>query len=153
MGTTTDIVTRYYTESQILRFNTQQALDLAGIRREQFRHWKKVLPPLAGRDGRADDYSLEEIIALAILAALVLRLGIGVSHLADFAVELFDRTGTVSQADSLPSRVYLTADGTFLNSEPAEGAVYSVVRAVDIRSNVLDRITASPLLRQLPLPL
>lgn len=136
-----------------MRFNTQQALDLAGIRREQFRHWKKVLPPLAGRDGRADDYSLEEIIALAILAALVLRLGIGVSHLADFAVELFDRTCTVGQADSLPSRAYLTADGLFRTSEPAEGAVYSVIRTDDIRSNVLDRITASPLLRQLPLPL
>lgn len=136
-----------------MRFNTQQALDLAGIRREQFRHWKKVLPPLAGRDGRAENYTLEEIIALAILAALVLRLGISVSHLADFAVELFDRTCAGTQADDLPSRVYLTADGALRTSEPAEDVVYSVIRTDDIRTHVLDRITASPLLKQLPLPL
>ena len=39
-----------------MRLETAQVLELLGLTKETLRHWKKVLAPLNGRDGRSDGY-------------------------------------------------------------------------------------------------
>lgn len=72
-----------------MRLETAQVLALLGLTKETLRHWKKVLAPLAGRDGRSDGYSFDELIALALIARAVRDLQVPISRLAPVADRLF----------------------------------------------------------------
>lgn len=94
-----------------MRFNTTQMQQLTGVNREQLRHWRKVLPPLEGRDGRSDTYSFSEVVALAVLEALVNNLRVSISHLSTFSIDLFAQFSESDELSSIPSTLYVTADG------------------------------------------
>jgi hypothetical protein len=66
----------------------RDALDLAP---ETFRHWKKTLPPIAERNGRRASYTLGDLLALAIVRALVENAGVRVGALHAVAATLFDQ--------------------------------------------------------------
>lgn len=72
-----------------MRLETAQVLALLGLTKETLRHWKKVLAPLAGRDGRSDGYTFDELIALALIARAVRDLQVPISRLAPVAHRLF----------------------------------------------------------------
>lgn len=63
-------------------------LKWAGVTDEQFRTWKRVLPPLQGRRGREERYSLGDLLALRTISRL-LASGISVGKLASVATAIF----------------------------------------------------------------
>jgi hypothetical protein len=133
-----------------MRFNTAQLYELSGVRREQLRHWKKVLPPLSGRDGRCEQYTFPEVIAIAVISALVDDLGINVSTLHGCADELFALMHEYD-LNALPSRLFVIPGGEVRTWEPNDSS-YATVKLVDIVSGLRAKLAPAPR-RQLLLPL
>lgn len=124
-----------------MRFNTTQMQQLTGVNREQLRHWRKVLPPLEGRDGRSDTYSFDEVVALAVLEGLVNGLRVSVSHLTDFSVELFTQFSEGHDLSSIPDTLYVTANGR-LSLELPKAAVFVTVQVQPFIERI--RVSLSP---------
>jgi hypothetical protein len=59
------------------------------LSKETFRHWKRVLPAMKNRRGRATAFSTGDVVALRILRALTDDWGIQISHLAGLSTEIF----------------------------------------------------------------
>lgn len=75
--------------SPLMRYQTSQVIELVGITKETLRHWKKVLQPIFGRDGRGASYSFEEVVALAVIAQARSGLSVPISRFASVAQRLF----------------------------------------------------------------
>lgn len=134
-----------------MRFNTAQLQELSGVRREQLRHWKKVLPPLFGRDGRCEQYTFPEVIAIAVVSAFVDNLGINVRKLRDCANELFALIHEYEDPGALPTKLFLTPAGELFTIEP-DGPAYAIVQLNDVVSQLRGRLAPAQR-RQLSLPL
>lgn len=126
--------------------------ELASIRREQFRHWRKTLPPLQGRDGRAEGFTFAEVLALATVAKLVDDLGIAVAHLKVTAAEIFAFFSENEEFAALPAVLHITTNGQLSVVEPPSSDVFLSVRPLSIYTSVRDRLTPE-VRRQLALPL
>lgn len=72
-----------------MRLETAQVLDLLGLTKETLRHWKKVLAPLSGRDGRSNGYTFDEVVALALIASATTNLQVPISRFSQVAYRLF----------------------------------------------------------------
>ncbi|MEQ1613260.1 MAG: hypothetical protein ABL904_10945 [Hyphomicrobiaceae bacterium] len=72
-----------------MRLETAQVLELLGLTKETLRHWKKVISPLAGRDGRSAGYTFDEVTALALIASAVRDLQVPISRFSPVAHRLF----------------------------------------------------------------
>jgi DNA-binding transcriptional MerR regulator len=75
-----------------MRYDTSQVLILTGITKETLRHWKRVLPPIYGRDGRSEGYTFQEVLALSIIARAVQDLAVPISQFTSTAGRLFAET-------------------------------------------------------------
>ncbi|MFV1493566.1 hypothetical protein VWX97_11350 [Phaeobacter sp. JH18-32] len=135
-----------------MRFSTRQVQELAGIRREQLRHWKKVLPPLAGRDGRADTYSFDEALSLSLIAALVNQLGIPVSRLIAPSSDLFALMVETDAHTVSKMHLYVEPNGSIGTLKPAEVAAFAVVDVGQVFIRLKESLGPDQL-SQLSLPL
>lgn len=135
-----------------MQFNTGQVQELAGIRREQFRHWRKVLPPLVGRDGRADLYAFDEVLALAVIAVLVDRMGVSVSRLGGCSVEIFALFAEQEDFTNLPRLLHVTQAGELAMGAEPDCEAFVSVRVARVCARVKERL-APEQRRQLSLPL
>lgn len=73
-----------------MKYTPGQAQEILCISRATFRHWKGVLPPLAGRNGYGPCFTPGDLLALAVIKVLTDDIGIGVSHLHGAATCLFE---------------------------------------------------------------
>lgn len=85
-------------------FKRAQVLDLLGISQDTLRHWKKALPPISLKDGRADDYTFAELVSLAIVARATQHLRVQVSLFTELSPELFSEVASL-MADERYGRV------------------------------------------------
>lgn len=69
--------------------STEQMKALVGMGRSRHRHWKKCLEPIAGRDGRSATFTVQEVLALKVVAFLVDRSSVEVGKLKPISVALF----------------------------------------------------------------
>lgn len=73
-----------------MKFTVGQLRETVGLSEETFRHWKRVLPPFAGRRvGRAPSFSVGDLLAAAIIQHLTGHCGVRVGHLASVAPKVF----------------------------------------------------------------
>lgn len=72
-----------------VEYTLTQFRDTVGISLETHRHWKRVLPPLARRRGRAPNFTVGDLIAGAVVKHLTDIGGLRVGHLSDVADALF----------------------------------------------------------------
>lgn len=134
-----------------MRFNTGQVQELARIKREQFRHWRKTLPQLEGRDGRSDQYTFGDILALATIGVLVQEMGMKISGLKTCASDIFALFAETEFA-FLPKHIHITASGQLLVDEVPNATAYVSVNVARLLSEVQQRLTPD-LREQLQLPL
>jgi hypothetical protein len=135
-----------------MRFNTGQMQELSGVRREQFRHWRKVLPPLMGRDGRADAYTFAEVLALTVIAQLVDGLGMPVAQLKGVAGDLFALFSENEDVGALPEMLYVTQHGELVATTEPNCEVFASIRVMPTFARVRERL-APELRKQLVLSL
>lgn len=76
---------------------TQAQVRLAvGLSIETIRHWRKTLPVLRSRSGRAAMFSFGDLVALASLRCLAADLGIGIGELTHASTDVFDYCNRIS---------------------------------------------------------
>lgn len=73
-----------------MKFTVGQLRETVGLSEETFRHWKRVLPPLRSRTGRAATFSVGDLLAAAIFQHLTDHCGVRVGHLASVASKAFE---------------------------------------------------------------
>ena len=81
-----------------VQFTPGQLRSAASIAPETYRHWKKVLVPLRRDRGHSPCFTAGDLVAVAVVRALCLDLGIRVSALALIANALFDICNSSSWA-------------------------------------------------------
>ena len=72
-----------------MNFTPGQVQDMLGLSPATFRHWKKELPPLRGRNGYKPCFSPGDLLAIALIKVLTEEVGINVSRLSGLAIEIF----------------------------------------------------------------
>ena len=65
-----------------IQFTSEQARALASVTPEAWRHWRKAIPYLNAKRGKAARFSISEIVALSILSQNIGELGVGVGRTA-----------------------------------------------------------------------
>lgn len=72
-----------------MKFTPGQVQDMLGLSPATFRHWKKGLPPLRGRNGYTPCFSPGDLLAIALIKTLAEEVGVNVSRLSGLAIDLF----------------------------------------------------------------
>jgi len=72
-----------------VQYTQAQVRETVGLSLETYRHWKRVLPPLASKSGRAACFSIGDLMAVSVLQRLTETAGVRVGHLSDVAPAIF----------------------------------------------------------------
>lgn len=73
-----------------MKLTQQQVRELVGIAPETFRYWRRALPPLREKEGKAAQFSCCDLLALLITKHLIDDLHISVNALKNVSYKLFD---------------------------------------------------------------
>ena len=73
-----------------MQYSLSQVRETVGLSLETYRHWKRVLPPLATKGGRAACFSIGDLMGASILRRLTEIAGVRVGHLSDVSVAIFE---------------------------------------------------------------
>jgi hypothetical protein len=82
-----------------MKLSPGQVRDVLGLSQDTFRHWKKALPPLAGRNGYRPCFTHGDLFALALVKALTDDAGVQVGALHAVAAGLFNHCDRHSWAE------------------------------------------------------
>lgn len=72
-----------------MQYSLSQLRETVGLSVETYRHWRRVLPPLAGKGGRAPCFSIGDLVAASVLHRLTEIAGVRVGHLVDMSTSIF----------------------------------------------------------------
>jgi len=84
------------TVAETIQFTTQQARIIAGVSPEAWRHWRKNLPYVQGKKGKAARFSIGEIVALCAVEEAVNTFGIRLTKLSDSFDQIFRTCAAMS---------------------------------------------------------
>lgn len=73
----------------MLRLTPKQVAEVAQLSDQTLRHWRSVLPPLAGLNGYTPCFTPGDALALLVVRHLVKVMGISAGMLADASSDLF----------------------------------------------------------------
>jgi hypothetical protein len=82
-----------------MKLTPGQVREVLGLSQDAFKHWKKVLPPLSGRNGYRPCFTHGDLFAMALIKALTDDAGVQVGALHAIATGLFDHCGKHSWAE------------------------------------------------------
>ena len=82
-----------------MKLSPGQIREVLGLSQDTFRHWKKALPPLAGRNGYRPCFTPGDLFAMALIRALTEDAGVRIGALHAVAAGLFDYCGQHSWAE------------------------------------------------------
>lgn len=94
-----------------MQFTPSQLRETVGISVETYRHWKRVLPPFADRQGYVAGFSVGDLVAARVLRCLTETFGIRAGHLSDLS------TGIVRLCNASPWAKMINRDVVI---DPAE---------------------------------
>lgn len=124
-----------------LKLTPGQLREMLDLTKDTYRHWKQALAPLAGRNGYRPCFSTGDLLAVAMVKALVETAGIKVSTLQPVAGELFRICNEMPWASLERSSLVL---------DPAEGRLDVVAEMKSQRTEGLAILLACrPIVTQL----
>ena len=94
-------------------YTQEQTRSVTGIGQEAIRHWRKYVPYLSTRSGKAARFSFGDLVALAVTKELTEGLGISISQVHEGVESLFHtlaqqtviRSGSMAVLQSKSSRL------------------------------------------------
>lgn len=101
-----------------MQYTVRQIHEIVGLSKETYRHWKKVLPPVAERGGRAPCFTVGDLIAASVLHRLTEVGGVRVGHLSDVASAVFDLCNTTPWTALEGSTLIIDLDRRHCGLEP-----------------------------------
>lgn len=84
----------------VFEFTPQQARTIVGIPTETLRHWRRAIPYLAKKTGKAARFSATDLIGLAITRELIAKFGASITSL-HAGVDVLFRKLTSTQLSAL----------------------------------------------------
>lgn len=81
-----------------MQYTQAQVRETVGLSLETYRHWKRVLPPVSVKGGRAACFSIGDLMAASIMHRLTETAGVRVGHLSDVSASIFEICNTLSWA-------------------------------------------------------
>jgi hypothetical protein len=72
-----------------VQYSLSQLRETVGLSVETYRHWRRVLPPLVDKGGRAPCFSIGDLVAASALRRLTETAGVRVGHLVDVSTSIF----------------------------------------------------------------
>jgi hypothetical protein len=125
-------------------FSTTHALTWADLNADTLRYWKKNLRPIAGRDGRSCGYTLEEIVALAVINRASTQLNVAFKVFADHDRALFDAVAAYVADNTNPHLVFIHEGRITFGSGPTlpDVEALAIVRIDLVLIDVQERMTA-----------
>ena len=76
-----------------MKLSPGQIREVLGLSQDTYRHWRKALPPLAGRNGYRPCFTTGDLFAMALVRALTEEAGVQIGALSRVAASLFDYCG------------------------------------------------------------
>ena len=101
-----------------VEFTQAQVRKVLGLAPETFRHWRKVLPPLAKR-ARRQALTHGDILSLAAIQVLVREVGVSSSALSTHSEAIFEFCNSHPWPELARSRVQISKAGVELVSQRA----------------------------------
>lgn len=86
---------------RIIQFTQDQARMITGIPPETLRHWRKIVPYLARRSGKAARFTFSDLVGLAVTREVIDTFGVSITTMQPSVETLFRVL-----ADSQPSLVH-----------------------------------------------
>src|SRR6185312_817579 len=78
------------TEVTAIQFTQDQARTLAGVSAETMRHWRKTIPYLSSKTGKAARFSFTELVGLVVTNELVKSFGVHIATMNSGVDALFE---------------------------------------------------------------
>ena len=108
-------------EVTAIQFTQDQTRTLTGVSAETVRHWRKAIPYLSSKTGKAARFSFTDLLALAITNELVNSLGVHIATVSTGVDALF-RLLTICGPASLDGAVvFVTATEAILREVGPDG--------------------------------
>lgn len=73
-----------------IHFTQEQARDVVGVSAEKLRHWRKLIPYLQSKTGKAARFTFADMLGLAVTLQVVDGLGVGIANLRTGVNKLFE---------------------------------------------------------------
>lgn len=144
-----------------IQFTQEQARALTGVSVETIRHWRKAIPYLSSKSGKATRFTFSDLLGLAVTNTLVSLLGVHITALSGGVDALFRMLATVGPNSLGDGIVLVTATDALLFKPGADQMnLLSSAPALmvplaplveDIQRQVLP-ITPNPYQLELPFP-
>lgn len=100
-----------------IQFTQEQARALAGVSPETVRHWRKAVPYLSCKTGKAARYSFPELVGLAATNELVKTLGVHIAAVSGGVDALFRLLMNSNVAAFQEAIAVITADKAALEAK------------------------------------
>jgi hypothetical protein len=97
-----------------IQFTQEQARTLTGVSIETVRHWRKTVPYLASKRGKASRFTFADLVGLAVTNTLVSSLGIHIGTLSGGVDALFRMLATMGPTSLNEGIVLVTATNASL---------------------------------------
>ena len=133
-------------------YTQEQARAVTGIGQEALRHWRKRVPYLAARSGKAARFSFGDLVGLAVIREVTDKLGISIGHVHDGIESLFKILAeqAVIQAGSIA--ILQSPNSSLIVRETQLGALGRVPTVLvpldplieDLRSKLLNGLRLPP---------
>jgi hypothetical protein len=94
-----------------LHFTQEQARDVVGVSAEKLRHWRKTVPYLQNKAGKAARFTFADMLGLAVTLKVVDGLGVGIANLRTGVDKLFELLSRTEASRLFNMVAVVSADG------------------------------------------
>ena len=108
-------------EVTAIQFTQDQTRTLTGVSVETVRHWRKTIPYLSFKTGKAARFSFTDLLGLAVTNELVNSFGVHIATLSVGVDALFRLLATSGPASLDGATVFVTTTEAVLHEADAEG--------------------------------
>ena len=102
-----------------MRYTPRQLRDAAGLSKETFRHWKRVLPGFPSGNGHGPCFLPGDVLASAVICQMTKGCGVRVGQLTEVSRKIFDLCNETPW-ETLSQRVLVVELGNAANVTVAE---------------------------------
>ena len=104
-------------ETTAILFTQEQARTLTGVSVETIRHWRKIVPCLAAKPGKAARFTFADVVGLAVTRELISTFGVHIASIGQGVSSLF-RALSEARAASLEgaTAILTTTDASLVSA-------------------------------------
>jgi len=133
-------------------YTQEQARAVTGIGQEALRHWRKRVPYLAAKSGKAARFSFGDLIGLAVIREVTDKLGVSIGHVHDGIESLFKTLAEQSVIQAGSIAILKSPDSSLIGRDTQLGALGGVATVLvpldplieDLRSKLLNGLRLPP---------